>query len=277
MVINESNLAVAPDGQAWDTSSHEDFYRYYEKNSLSPTTMERFRSTTSALLRLHGSRETGRALDVLDVGCGAGAQAKFWLEGQHRYSGVDINQPLIDLARERARREGLVASFQVGTATSLPFADASIDVCLLPELLEHVQDWEGCVNEAVRVLRVGGLLYISTSSNLCPVQDEFDLPLYGWYPTALKRYFERRALTDWPAVANFAKYPAVNWFTFFQLSDYLRAKGFESWDRFDITEMEGKSAIQRIVLTALRRVAPLRFLGHILTPYTLLIARKSVN
>ncbi len=277
MANDESNRAVVTGDQAWDTSSHEDFYRYYEKNSLSPATMERFRSTTDTLLRLYGKVEAGRALEVLDVGCGAGAQAKFWLESRHHYSGVDINQPLIKLACERARRESLAVSFQVGTATSLPFTDASMDVCLLPELLEHVQDWGGCVNEAVRVLRPGGLLYISTSSHLCPVQDEFDLPLYGWYPAPLKRYFERRALTDWPAVANFAKYPAVNWFTFFQLRDYLRAKGFESWDRFDMTQMEGKSPMQRVALNALRNIAPLRFLGHILTPYTLLIARKLLH
>lgn len=271
----EPHQAVASDQPNWDTGSHEDFYHYYEKKSLSPTTMERFRATTDTLLRLYGTPEAGRALDVLDIGCGAGAQAKFWLENHHHYWGVDINQPLIGLAQERARRDGLDARFEVATATDLPYSDASMDVCVLPELLEHVKDWEGCVNEAVRVLRPRGLIYISTSNKLCPLQEEFNLPFYSWYPSALKQYFERRALTDWPAVANFAKYPAVNWFTFFQLRDYLRARSFDSWDRFQLAQSEGKSALHRTALTLLRNVEPLCFLGHVLTSYTLLIARKS--
>ena len=49
-------------------------------------------------------------------------------------------------------------------------------------------------------------MYISTTSKLCPIQEEFNLPWYSWYPAPLKRYFERRAVTDWPAIANYAKY-----------------------------------------------------------------------
>ena len=275
MPATESDLPVTKDGQAWDTSSHEDFYRYYEKQSLSHATLERFRSTTETLLRLYGNLESGRQLDVLDVGCGAGAQAKFWIEQHHRYWGIDINQPLIALARERARREGLDAHFDVGSATTLPYADQSMDVCVLPELLEHVRDWEGCLNEAVRVLRPNGLLYINTSSKLCPVQQEFNLPLYGWYPKLLKKYIENRAMTDWPAVANHAKYPAVNWFTYFQLRDFLRRRGFESWDRFDIAQTDDKHAIGRVLIRLVRTNPLFRFIGQVLTPYTLLVARKS--
>jgi 2-polyprenyl-3-methyl-5-hydroxy-6-metoxy-1,4-benzoquinol methylase len=55
-----------------------------------------------------------------------------------------------------------------------------MDVCLLPELLEHVADWQSCLNEAARVLRPGGLLYLSTTNVLCPRQQEFNLPLYSF-------------------------------------------------------------------------------------------------
>lgn len=275
MKTDQSTEVAASAGETWDTSSHQDFYAYYEKQSLSPKTLERFRATTEVLLRLYGNDLSGKTLDVLDVGCGAGSQAKFWLDAGHRYWGIDINRPLIELARERSRREGLAAQFEVGSATSLPYADSTMDVCVLPELLEHVKDWQGCVNEAVRVLRPHGLIYINTSSRLCPVQQEFNLPMYGWYPSRLKQYFERRAVTDWPAVANFAKYPAVNWFTFYQLRDYLGTLGFSSWDRFDIIQTAGRSPVQRLLLTLTRGVAPLRLLAHMLTPYTLVVARKA--
>lgn len=260
--------------EGWDTSSHEDFYKYYEQHSLSAQTMDRFRSTCSTLLRVLASDPRPGPLNVLDIGCGAGAQSQFWLERGHRYWGMDINEPLILLARERAQQQGLAASFEVGTATALPFADQSMDICLLPELLEHVADWKACVDEAVRVVRPRGLIYINTSSKLCPRQQEFNLPLYAWYPQAIKRYFERRAVSDWPALANHAKYPAVNWFSFYGLRDYIEPLGFACLDRFDLIDRQHMRPAAAFAVQAVRSSALLRLLAQVATPYTLVVGRR---
>ena len=261
-------------GQDWDTSSHEDFYKYYEKQSLTPATMARFKDATAMLLRIMGGPTGHGRLDIMDVGCGAGSQSKFWLERGHKYWGLDINEPLILLARRRAQIEGLDARFDVGTATQLPCADASVDICLLPELLEHVDDWQSCVSEAVRVLRPNGLLYINTSSRLCPVQQEFNLPLYSWYPAVLKRYFVKLSLTSEPALANFAKYPAVNWFSFYQLQQHLAPSGFICFDRFALIDASAKSGLAKLVINAVRSSSLLQYVGQVMTPYTLVVARK---
>ena len=274
MKIHDVVQPTAGPADEWDTASHADFYAYYEQASLSEQTMERFRLTTETLLRLMTSRGGPTTLDVLDIGCGAGAQSKFWLRQGHRYRGIDINQPLIELARTRASQLGLDARFDVGTATALPIEAASIDVCVLPELLEHVADWQSCVAEAARVLRPGGMMYINTSSKLCPVQQEFNLPLYSWYPAPLKRYFERRSLTDWPSLANFAKYPAVNWFSYHGLRRHLEPMGFRCLDRFDLIDVQRKSAVAKAVLGVLRSSNVLRWLGYLATPYTLVVAIK---
>src|SRR6185436_9781775 len=97
-----------------------------------------------------------------DIGCGAGTQSRLWAKRGHRVFGLDVNGPLIQLARERAREAGYNINFEVGTATALPWLDQSIDVCIMPELLEHVSDWNSCIKEAARVVRPGGLLYLST-------------------------------------------------------------------------------------------------------------------
>ncbi|MEW6513521.1 MAG: class I SAM-dependent methyltransferase [Pseudomonadota bacterium] len=263
--------------EIWDTGSHENFYKFYEQQSLTPETLERFRVACETLLRIYGPLPEGRRLDVLDVGCGAGTQSRFWTDENHRYRGIDINEPLVQLARARAAEQGIDARFDIGTATALPCGDQSVDICLLPELLEHVADWQACLNEAIRVLRPGGLIYINTSSKLCPKQQEFNLPLYGWYPHQLKRYFEHRAVTDRPDLANYAKYPAVNWFSFYGLRQYLEPKGFACLDRFDLVDPAGKNMLVSSVLMLIRSLSPLRFIGHVLTPYTLLIARKSLS
>ncbi len=267
---------AVPEG--FDTSSHEGFYEYYKKQSESAATLQRFADTAEVVMRVHrGAGGKEGTLDVLDIGCGAGAQSPFWAGKGHRYRGVDINAPLIQLAQQRAAERRSGAMFQVASATALPFADASFDICLVPELLEHIEDWSSCLSEAARVLRPGGVMYISTSNWMCPVQDEFNLPGYSWYPAFVKRYVVRRARTDWGAVANFAKYPAVHWFSFYRLRRFLAARGFESFDRFDIMRTEGKSAPARALVGLIRKLPPLRLLGHVLTPYTIVVARRTVR
>ena len=270
------NNSTEPKGeeQVWDTGSHVDFYKYYEQQSLTPQTLERFRTACETLLRVYGPLPEGRSLDVLDIGCGAGTQSRFWIQSGHRYWGVDINEPLIQLARRRMAEQGVDARFDVGSATALPCGDETVDICQMPELLEHVANWQGCLNEAVRVLRPGGLLFVSTSSKLCPKQYEFNLPLYSWYPGFLKRYFEHRAITDRPDIANHAKYPAVNWFSVYELRRYLEPKGFRCLDRFDVMDAASKGLAAHMVLSALRNLSPLRFMAHVFTPYTLVVAKK---
>ena len=123
-------------------------------------------------------------------------------------------------------------------------------------------------------VRPGGLLYLSTTNVLCPKQQEFNLPLYSWYPGPLKRYCERLAVTTHPALANYAKYPAVHWFSFYQLRDFLAPLGLRCLDRFDLIDTTGRSLPARAVVRLLRAVPLLRFLGHVATPSTYLVAGK---
>ena len=262
---------------SWDHTTHQDFYDYYAAESQGEATAHRFRRIQTAMLRVAAQTGIGPLLDVADIGCGAGTQSRLWAERGHRVSGVDVSEPLIRLAEKRAAEKGLAIKFEVGTATALPWADWTMDVCLMPELLEHIADWQSCVNEAVRILRPGGLLYISTTNFLCPIQQEFNLPLYSWYPSALKRYCERLAVTTRPAIAGYARYPAVNWFSFYRLRDYLKPLGFHCLDRFDLVDPVRKAALARAVIRLMRRVPLLRFLGHVATPSTSVIAVKSAR
>lgn len=262
-------------GTAWDHGSHPDFYQYYAAESESASTRQRFQSIQSTILRFASRRGLPDKLDVADVGCGAGTQARMWAQLGHRVRGLDVNEPLIQLARQRAQADGLDIPFEVGSATALPWVDASVDICLLPELLEHVGDWKSCLTEAARVLRPGGLLYLSTTNYLCPIQEEFNLPLYSWYPALLKRYCERLAVTTRPGIANYAKYPAVHWFSFYRLRNFLRPLQFTCFDRFDLVDRNSKSAPAKLVLAALTANSFMRFVGHVCTPSTYLIGAKA--
>lgn len=280
MTMNDTSApataAAAPPADGFDHSSDPNFLAYYEKESLSRATIERFtivRDKALALLRQEMPEKT--RLDVADIGCGAGTQSILWAELGHRVRGLDVNGPLVEVGRRRAAERGLDGiRFDVGTATALPYDSASMDVCLLPELLEHVADWRACLNEAARVLRPGGLLYLSTTNKLCPIQQEFELPMYSWYPGFLKRRYERLSVTTRPEIANYAKYPAVNWFTFYGLRSFLAPLGFVCFDRFDMIETRGMGLAAKAIVGAFRHLPPLRLLGHVLTEGTTIFALK---
>jgi 2-polyprenyl-6-hydroxyphenyl methylase/3-demethylubiquinone-9 3-methyltransferase len=262
------------DSTAADTSNADEFVAYYERESLTAATEARCRETLASILRSVPAARRDRVLDVVDIGCGPGSHALLWAKQGHRVRGIDVSQRLVDLARRRAADSGLDITFMVGTATALPWEDRSADVCILPELLEHVADWRRCLNEATRIVRPDGVLFLSTTNHLCPIQQEFNLPLYSWYPAFLKRHFEQLAVTRRPDLANHATYPAVNWFSFYSLRRELAALGFRCLDRFQTASLDG-SRVKRLCLQVLRRSSALRLLAQIATPYTQIIAVRT--
>ena len=96
-------------------------------------------------------------LDVLEVGSGAG-QCSRWVGAQGgRPVGLDLS--MRQLQHSRRIDEALASSCPsvLGTATQLPFADASFDVVFCSfGALQFVADIADAVAEAARVLRPGG-------------------------------------------------------------------------------------------------------------------------
>ncbi|WP_328475463.1 class I SAM-dependent methyltransferase [Actinoplanes sp. NBC_00393] len=105
-------------------------------------------------------RAAPRQLRILDVGCGDGAatsQAAARAPG-HQVIGMDWS----DQAMQQARRHGLTLIRGGLEAPGLPIADATVDVVVMSEVIEHLVDPDLAVSEALRVLRPGGHLLLST-------------------------------------------------------------------------------------------------------------------
>ena len=260
---------------AVDHSSHKKFYDYYAEASQSAEALIRFQRIRDTILRIrreHGMPE--RALNVADIGCGAGTQSMVWADLGHNIHGLDINQPLLELARQRARAQGHEIDFRLGSATNIPWANGSMDVCVVLELLEHVPDWENSLKEFARILSPGGILLITTTNKLCPLQQEFNLPFYSWYPGKLKRHFERLAVTTRRDLANYATYPAVNWFSFYSLKAALVPYGFSCMDRFDTTTLSSKNMFLTIGISLIRMLPCARLVAQMASQGTLIVGLK---
>ncbi|WP_018155777.1 class I SAM-dependent methyltransferase [Demetria terragena] len=95
---------------------------------------------------------------VVDVGAGPAEFADRFRAAGARYVALDHDRSVASVARG-----GLVAS-----ASQLPLADASVDVIFCSNLWEHVEQPEAVGDELLRVIRPGGLLFLSYTNWLSP-------------------------------------------------------------------------------------------------------------
>ena len=255
--------------------SEDKFVEYYKKASLQRETLERFERIQNLVRSCLGERRyTDETLRVADIGCGTGVQSMLWAEDGHDVFGLDINKGLVEEAEIRARERDVEIQYCIGSAEQLPWESESIDVCLVPELLEHVQNWGKCLDEFGRILSPGGVLFLSTTNRLCPKQQEFELPLYSWYPGRIKRYCERLAVTSKPHWVQHAEYPAIHWFDYYFLRREFEQRDMRSLDRVDIYAGDQSAGRRAAVSRLIAVLPPLRFLLQVITPYSQLIGVK---
>lgn len=100
---------------------------------------------------------------VLDAGCGGGGVAVSFAEESALAVGLDLVDRFTD-AGERLARERRIMNvcFVQGNGLSLPFKTGYFDLVLSHSVIEHVDSPQDYLSECFRVLRPGGVLFLST-------------------------------------------------------------------------------------------------------------------
>lgn len=98
---------------------------------------------------------------VLDLGCGSGYGAMRLAKIASEVHGVDVAEDAISYAKERFKRANL-HFHRIDPSEQLPFTNASFDVVLSFQVIEHVSDEDGYLQEARRLLKPGGTLVVIT-------------------------------------------------------------------------------------------------------------------
>ncbi|HWS52984.1 MAG TPA: class I SAM-dependent methyltransferase [Pyrinomonadaceae bacterium] len=113
--------------------------------------------------------ERAKGLRVLEIGCGLGTDGAGFARAGAVYTGVDLTEAAVSLARRRFELEGLPGRFRVADAEALEFADGSFDLVYSNGILHHTPDAAAAVREVHRVLAPGGravvMLYHRDSYN----------------------------------------------------------------------------------------------------------------
>jgi SAM-dependent methyltransferase len=97
-----------------------------------------------------------RGLRVLEIGCGVGTDGLQFARAGADYTGVDLTEAAVGLARKNFESAGMPGEFRVSDAENLDFTDESFDMVYSHGVLHHTPDIEAAVREVHRVLKPGG-------------------------------------------------------------------------------------------------------------------------
>jgi len=105
-----------------------------------------------------------RGKRVLDAGCGSGYGSAELAKNAAFVLGVDASEEAIAYARENYRLPNL--HFVRASVEAFPFRDATFDLLVAFEVVEHVERWQEFLRDVRRVLAPSGQFIVSTPNKL---------------------------------------------------------------------------------------------------------------
>lgn len=105
-----------------------------------------------------------KAKVVLDIASGEGYGSAMLAEHALQVIGVDISAQAVAHAQQRYQRDNL--EYRVGSCAAIPMPDASVDLLVSFETIEHHAQHQEMMQEIRRVLRKDGVLLISSPDKL---------------------------------------------------------------------------------------------------------------
>jgi 2-polyprenyl-6-hydroxyphenyl methylase/3-demethylubiquinone-9 3-methyltransferase len=102
-------------------------------------------------------------IEVCDVGCGGGILSESMARAGARVLGIDLAQPVIDVAQLHAEEAQLQIEYRAIAAEALAVErPAAFDVVTCMEMLEHVPDPAAILKALAALVKPGGDIVVST-------------------------------------------------------------------------------------------------------------------
>lgn len=216
---------------------------------------------------------------LLDLGCGCGwfcyELAK--MSPGTIFYGVDISAFRINIFKEQIAKTSSEKQMECAMANGekLPFPDASFDMAVMREVLEHLQNPKATLQETFRILKPGGYLLITTPTKLMTDVWKFTAII----PTILKRLAKKEKLLKKEEESVYDSPLKIS-----QIKKAARSAGYEieQWRRVIFLPHESylqfipKPLLKLIILLA-RLTGKIPFLGFLGLHHMIFLKKPSGN
>ena len=133
-----------------------------------------------------------KEMKILDVGCGEGRNAVYFLQKNYSIFGIDPNEVAIQYCRYLAKTidpQTDIHRFQIGDGAAIPFHAAAFDAVISSAVLHfaegHAHFWK-MIAEIHRVLKPGGVFWMRMCTGLSNILEESEH--LGALPDGSERY-----------------------------------------------------------------------------------------
>jgi len=187
-----------------------------------------------------------QAKRVLDVGFGSGGIVVAFNQAGALVSGVDINPELKIIAERVLVENGAKADLQIYNGTDLPYGDNYFDYIVSSSVLEHVSTPEKLLNEMLRVLKVGGRIFLSLPNKYYPFETHTLAYFVSYMPHSLANWYlkllKRSSLED----------DNLHFYSYFDIIKMLKKSNF----KYDLVykDLSQISAIKKIIINTLKKL-----------------------
>ena len=169
---------------------------------------------------------------ILDLGSGRG---DFLIEVTQKKAdarGLEYNPIYIEESRRKAKERGVAVEVVQGVAENMPFENCFFDFINICEVIEHVEEPEKLLAEVRRLLKPGGLAYLSVPNRFGFYDQHFHLILIGWLPRRWANFLigVLGQHKDYSGVNGRQKITEMHYFTFGQISRLVKKFGFQIYD-----------------------------------------------
>ncbi|MGE3507848.1 MAG: class I SAM-dependent methyltransferase [Vicinamibacterales bacterium] len=148
-MVDPSTHSPHPDRKAF---FYEGFAGEWDAHMNVPELHKRLRLVFGGLLK----EAEIRGKDVLDAGAGTGWFSRGLTQWGGHVTSLDVGTELMHQVRRKANSHRVV-----GSVLDLPFPDASFDLVLCTEVIEHTTDPRQAVAELSRIVRPSGILVVT--------------------------------------------------------------------------------------------------------------------
>ncbi len=186
--------------------------------------------------------------DTLDLGAGLGTMSEELLLRGANIIALEPGAAWANIVRRRLERHGKPFRLIQGFGEAIDLPEASVDLVVSLQVLEHVQDPHKVLSEAWRVLRPGGHFYLICENYLAFREGHYQVPWFPLLPKNLGALYLRALGRD----PQFLR-EAVTYVTYPGILQMCRRIGFARLRDKEMTQ--GLRSKQGLKWAILRRIA----------------------